>query len=255
MFWSTIGYVLVHFYRGFAWLMVPRTQPLAGARITRRVVSTLRSVLGVVIVLFASVVTNWTDLDRTVDELSVWYLGLFEGLFIIGAAVLVSTLVFTVAAFFAAPGQRIARLLRSWLPSLTFFAYMGIMALCLISPRWTIALLAQIPADWDVLFRGAVWIVVMCIAVLFALLLWSGLLIGTYFGTRYLFRSADAHPLFPLLVTMLLAIAAGYIGISQLLDGGAGATDAPLRVFLLLSGPVATAVLTLIEFDWLRRDR
>ena len=103
---------------------------------------------------------------------------------------------------------------------------------------------------WWVLLTAAVTLVMLFLVSLFL----AALAMGTWYGGTQLFRSADAHPLFPTVVGLGMAGVSAAIMVWQLFARGSEPGGAfGLLVLVLVLGPTTAVLLCLIEGVWLLR--
>jgi len=226
----------------------PRPQALRNRGIER--IGRIANVLGVVLVVWAAIDGDLSGREPFGDALWGAFVNAVAGLAVIGVLILCTAILFVAIA---RRGNRRATAVRVLIPVGALVGYVVVLVgsvllanVLIPVSEWVLANIA------DGVWR-AVLTVLVCLAMLYLMSLFlAALVMGTWHGGRQLFRSADAHPLFPVVVGLSMAAVSTTLMIWQLVSRGPEPPDA-FGLIVLAFGPSSATVLCLIEGVWLLR--
>lgn len=226
----------------------PRPPMLRSAGIERT--GRIAHVLGIVLVVWAAILGDISGREAFGSAVSDAFTDALVGLLLIGALIVCTAVLFIAIA---RRGSRRAMCLRVLIPVGAFLGYLavvvgsGLLAGALVPlGEWARSRISE--GFWWVLLTVLVMLVMLFLVSLFM----AALAMGTWYGGTQLFRSADAHPLFPTVVGLGMAGISAAIMIWQLLSRGPEPGGA-FGLLVLVFGPTTAVLLCLIEGVWLLR--
>lgn len=224
----------------------PRPPALRNPGIER--MSRIANVLGVALVVWAAVDGERLGREPFGSALLDAFANAVAGLAVIGVLIVGTAILFVAIA---RRGHRRAMATRALIPIGALIGYLVI----LIGSALLAAALVPV-AEWvqaniaDGFWRGLLAVMVSAVMLYLLSLFVAALAMGTWHGGTQLFRSADAHPLFPVVVGLGMAAVAAALMIWELVSRASEPPD-PFGLIVLVSGPTAAVVLCLVEGIWL----
>ncbi|MGB4778501.1 hypothetical protein [Microbacterium sp.] len=208
----------------------------------------IANVLGVVLVVWAAVATDISGRGAFGEELRDAFVNAVVVLVVIGALILCAAVLFVCLA---RRGNRLFTLRRVLIPIAAWCGYLVIVVGSILLANVLVPFGEWVQAR---LRDGILWfllLLLMIAAMLFLLTLFvTALLMGSWHGSTQLFRSADAHPLFPIVVGFGMAAASLALALSDALSPDRQPVTV-LDAVVLFFGPVVAVTLLVIEGAWL----
>lgn len=241
LLWPVVtAYRLAH--RFVKWIIAPS---LTYPGLESRTSAWLERIIGIGGILLVGVSAVVTDLSGTPPEegaVFAAFVDLVVSLFYIAGLIVLTGVLFVVLA---RPEHRPGTVRAVLRPIASVAAYAGVITgLTLFAPlyRQSAALAEWVP-------EGPLLILVSVVMVgvgLFALaVLSTAMTIGAWYGSYYMFRAADAHPLFPVVVGAGLGVLSAVLLVLQLVEPGSERD--PVALGILVFGPTSQLLLCAVE--------
>lgn len=207
-------------------------------------------VLGVVLVVWAAVASDLAGREPFGNALLDAFVDAVAGIAVIGVLIVVTAILFVALA---RRGRRRAAAVRALIPVGALLAYLAILVGSILLANALIPVGEWVQANIaDGVWRGLLVVLVALVMLALLSLFLAALVLGTWHGGTQLFRSADAHPLFPIVVGLGMAAISAALMIGELV-ARAPEPPEPLAIAVLVLGPATAAALCAIEGIWLLR--
>ncbi|MEJ1230779.1 MAG: hypothetical protein WDM88_09545 [Galbitalea sp.] len=229
-------------------LLFPTPPPpaLRHPRIER--IGRIANALGVALVVWATAAADLSGREPLRGALVGALTDAVAGLAVIGVLIVCTAILFVAVA---RPGSRRRMAVRVLIPVGALAGYLVLvvgsvlLANALVPVgKWVLVNIA------DGFWRTVLTLLVSVVGLYLLSLFVGALVMGTWYGGTQLFRSADAHPLFPIVVGLGMAAVSVALMSWQLVSRGPD----PLTLVVFAFGPASAAVLCVVEGAWLLRS-
>lgn len=226
----------------------PRPPALRSPAIER--IGRVAKVLGVALVVWAAVVGDLSGREPFGNALLDAFVDAVAGLGVIGVLIVCTAILFVAIA---RRGSRRRAAVRALIPVGALLAYLVLLIGSVLLANVLVPVGEWVQANIaDGFWRGVLVLLVAVVMLYLMSLFMAALVMGTWHGGTQLFRSADAHPLFPTVVGLGMAAISAALMIGELVSRGAEPPE-PLGMVVLVFGPASAAMLCVIEGIWLLR--
>lgn len=210
----------------------------------------IANALGVALVVWAAIVGDLSGREPLGSALVAAFTNAVAGLAVIGVLIVCTAILFVAVA---RRGSRRATAMRVLIPVGALIGYLILLVGSLLLANALVPMGEWLRASITDGFWRGVLVLLVAIVMLYLLSLFiAALVMGAWHGGTQLFRSADAHPLFPIVVGLGMAAVSAALMTWQLVSRGPEPSD-PLGLVVLVFGPASATVLCVIEGVWLLR--